>query len=505
MVFWLTTLVDDHHGIYTRYWELCVVAFVCYYCGVTFCSRILQSWYRVLVLAQIASVLIPASFFVFLCSLQVLTIIDFTLPLRLMRYVCIILVFGIYNSVSSFYVIPKTQSTISTVSDFHDHGTSRRSFIVALAVSSKSKKPNREGSAAMGFGSSATIKGNKDASVMNPVGTPQNSQGGATTNKLDKWGLPPPTIEDIFPNIPKDTEIIPVDPTVEYAVNDIQNYLNDSYPNNINWDYVTTSNQEHDTMAKSSGHPNMMLRLAHCSPPVLMINNFLSEEECRNVQRIVTEHVEGDDNVIRVASKTISQQLALSKRTSTSWFCTYKSIPTVLAKIQHVLGISDLSRCEEPQIVKYEIGQEFTYHYDILPNEQLSNGGQRVATILIYLNTISEKNGGSTMFRDLIDGSNKNSTLFVQPVQGSALIFFPSNQNGQPDDRTLHRSMPITEDQSNQKRSSISRFPVSKWILQIWIHETSYAACLPSKQNRIEDAYSDINVASSQLGYTSKI
>ena len=426
------------------------------------------------------------------------TIMDFAFPLRLTRYVCIILVFGSYKRVCSFNVIPKTQATVST-------RTSRRPLVVALAVSSKSKKPKREGNAAMGFGSSGSIKRNKDASVMNPVRTPQNSQGDVTTNELDKWGLPPPTIEDIFPKMSKDTEIIPVDPTIEYAVNDIQNYLNDSYPNKINLDYVTTSDKEHDTMAKSSGHPKMMLRLVHCSPPVLMINNFLSVEECRNVQRIVTDQVEGDDNVIRVASKTMSQQLALSKRTSTSWFCTYKSIPTVLAKLQHVLGISDLSRCEEPQIVKYDIGQEFSYHYDILPNEQLSNGGQRVATILIYLNTISEKNGGSTMFRDLVDGTNKNGTLFVQPVQGSALIFFPSNQKGQPDDRTLHRSVPITEDQSNQKSSSTSRFPVSKWILQIWIHETTYAACLPSKQNRMVDAYSDINIASSQLGYTSNI
>ena len=163
-----------------------------------------------------------------------------------------------------------------------------------------------------------------------------------------------------------------------------------------------------------------------------------------------------------------------------------------------------MSRCEEPQIVKYDIGQEFTYHYDILPQEQLTNGGQRVATILIYLNTVSEKNGGGTIFRDLIDGSNDTNSLSVQPVQGSALIFFPSDQFGEPDDCTLHCSLPIIESQ-NDKSGSSDNLLISKWILQIWIHEKSYAACLPCKQNRIENAYKEINAASRQLGYISHI
>jgi prolyl 4-hydroxylase len=407
------------------------------------------------------------------------------------------------------------------------HGTYSNRYSFALAATSKSQRAKRNVDA-IGFGSSSASKRNtKDSTTTtatkgdNPSNQqPQLQPTDATSVPLDKWGLPPPTLEDIFPLLSSETVLVPVDPTIHYTVNDTRTYLKEYYPKNIHWKHVTmTGMSDQDMNDATDGtttatttfdHPNKMtLRWAHLSPPVFMVDHFLTAEECHDVQRIVTDRetgsrngtgrndeVRNDPDVVRVASKTMSQQLALSKRTSTSWFCSYKSIPTVLAKLQHILGVEDLSRCEEPQIVRYDVGQEFTYHYDILPNEQTKNGGQRVATILIYLNTISETNGGSTMFRDLqMDSSNKNTTLSVQPVQGTALIFFPSNQLGQPDDRTLHRSLPIVP---NKDISS-----PSKWILQIWIHESSYTACLPSNQNRIEEAYDDIDAASRRLGYIS--
>ena len=422
--------------------------------------------------------------------------------------------------VHSYQVVRQTQPTLyGTSSTFQNqkpklsipylNGKSRKRFSVVLAATSKSKKTTRDGGAT-GFGSKATSKRIKDDTSSQGGQSSTDTQRGvedSTIVQLDKWGLPPPTLEDIFPLMSTDTEITPVDSTVQYTANDTTICLKNFYPNNINWNYVTMAGLfDHNDVIKdvSSEHAKMKLRLAHRSPPVLVIDNFLSEKECNDVKRIVTENgnnnvEEGNDTIIRVASKTISQQLALSKRTSTSWFCSYQSIPTVLAKLQHILGVHDLSQCEEPQIVRYDIGQEFTYHYDIIPKEQTSNGGQRVATILIYLNSISKENGGGTTFRDLTNGDSKNTTLSVQPVQGSALIFFPSNQWGQPDDRTLHCSLPMIQDQND--KSDASLLLTSKWILQIWIHETSYTACLPSNQNRIEDAYIDINAASQQFGY----
>jgi prolyl 4-hydroxylase len=331
-------------------------------------------------------------------------------------------------------------------------------------------------------------KKNVDFQAIDPE--PPCGRNTAASVVLDKWGLPPPTVEEIFPRMSKETELIPINLERNYTIDDIQTFLQDFFPNNMNWKYISLR----DSFAASKPHsepeniPSMSLRLAHVSPPILMIDNFLTEQECLDVQRVVLantgEEIPNNKNVVRVQSKRISQY-ALSTRTSTSWFCYYKSIPTVLAKFQHLLGIPDLSLCEEPQIVQYQSGQEFSWHYDEIPTAQLSNGGQRLATILVYLNTVPLENGGSTTFRDLTNGA---TPLTVQPHMGTAVIFFPSNIHGQPDDRTLHRSVPIVGDD------------ISKWILQVWIHERSYVAAVP-EGNRIEDAFEDIANAIRRLGY----
>ena len=94
---------------------------------------------------------------------------------------------------------------------------------------------------------------------------------------------------------------------------------------------------------------------------------------------------------------------------------------------------------EEPQIVRYRKGQEFSFHYDEVPSRALENGGQRVATLLVYLSDINPKCGGGTEFRDL--KTVDSQSLVMQPKQGSALLFFPAYKDGRPDDRTLHLSL----------------------------------------------------------------
>uniref|UniRef100_A0A7S1XMC5 Fe2OG dioxygenase domain-containing protein n=2 Tax=Phaeomonas parva TaxID=124430 RepID=A0A7S1XMC5_9STRA len=101
----------------------------------------------------------------------------------------------------------------------------------------------------------------------------------------------------------------------------------------------------------------------------------------------------------------------------------------------------ELQQLEEPQVVRYTLGQKFGWHGDALPKEMLepggSDGGQRVGTLLVYLNDV--ENGGATVFRDLgLDGA----PLKVQPKKGRALLFFPSDNGGRPDGRTGHQAEP---------------------------------------------------------------
>jgi prolyl 4-hydroxylase len=227
----------------------------------------------------------------------------------------------------------------------------------------------------------------------------------------------------------------------------------------------------------------MKLHLLHTSPPILEIENFLTEGECQEVKNVTsTDPTSSDDNreTVQVDSLTFSA-LATSKRTSTSWFCHYAQIPTLLAKAHHVLGIP-LPQMEEPQIVRYREGEEFSWHYDEIPRIQSENGGQRVATLLVYLNNVEE--GGGTIFRDLkgTDGSQ----LRVKPRTGSALLFFPAFAGGRADDRTLHNGDVAFD---------------TKWICQMWIHQNNYTPVTPPG-NSHDAALPAIQRVSHALHYT---
>jgi prolyl 4-hydroxylase len=152
--------------------------------------------------------------------------------------------------------------------------------------------------------------------------------------------------------------------------------------------------------------------------------------------------------------------------------------------MHYMLGIP-LEQLEEPQIVRYQAGQEFSWHYDQVPPPQLSNGGQRILTLLAYLNTLPEQAGGETMFRDLkdVDGN----VLSMRPVQGSVLLFFPADAQGQPNDRTLHKGQVVT--QGYEKR-----------IIQLWTHQRAFDAKLPAN-NKQMDAQRGMEAAARELGY----
>ena len=289
-------------------------------------------------------------------------------------------------------------------------------------------------------------------------------------SKLDKWGFPPPTEEDLFPFMPLGTELIAA-PLQIITRQQIKEAL--QHHSHLTLDRFDDNGVE---IMPSPGNLPMTLRMIHQSPPVLAIDHFFSNEECQAVQHVTNMTT---DNVLQVTSATFSP-LAQSKRTSTSWFCNYSQMTTLLTKAHQVLGIP-IQHMEEPQIVRYRTGEEFSWHYDEVPRAQLNNGGQRVMTLLVYLNNVSR--GGGTIFRDLNDAHGKQLTM--KPQQGSALLFFPAYKDGTPDDRTLHKGEIALEE---------------KWITQMWIHQHPYHPVVPPG-NTHDAAMDSIAQRSIQLGY----
>ena len=190
------------------------------------------------------------------------------------------------------------------------------------------------------------------------------------------------------------------------------------------------------------------IRVVHKDPYIFEIDGFFDDATCDRYISMAEE--QGDAYASGKFSSTAS-----STRSSTTWYMPYPSVPEFLSKISDLLG-KDINTFEEPQVVRYELGQQFTWHYDALPKSMVDDAGQRIGTIIIYLNDCAM--GGATVFKDL-------GPLQIKPVKGKALLFFPCNQEGKEDDRTMHAGQVAMD---------------TKWIAQTWIRQQPYTPTVPN-------------------------
>ena len=341
--------------------------------------------------------------------------------------------------------------------------------------------PNSTSAFAGGFGASSTKKIGKKSRkkrgglISEDLVALPNEEPKMQEPELDRFGLPVRTAENFFPPLPGETEIIGMDQ--ETSLDAVQKAMSKHIQ--LNYDLF-----DENAIEKVDGCP-WKLKLLHRSPPVLEVENFFTKDECEKYMNIANDEdqdpeVTGSNSPLKVNSATFST-LALSKRTSTTWFCHFSQVPTLLAKAKRLLNNLPLKQMEEAQIVRYRTGEQFSWHYDEIPAAQLENGGQRIATLLVYLNTL--ENGGGTIFRDLKDATGTELTM--KPKQGSALLFFPALADGAPDDRTLHKGEVAVE---------------KKMIAQMWIHEREYSSMIP-KGNSHESAAKSVKAKEEELGY----
>jgi hypothetical protein len=122
----------------------------------------------------------------------------------------------------------------------------------------------------------------------------------------------------------------------------------------------------------------------------------------------------------------------------------------VRARIAALTGVPSMA-LEGSAVLHYEVGQQFSPHYDFLNTaepgyaRQVAEFGQRILTCLIYLNEDFE--GGETDFPS-VPWRYKGKT-------GDAMFFWNVQPNGQPDRRMLHAGMPPTRGE--------------KWLFSQWV------------------------------------
>ena len=200
-------------------------------------------------------------------------------------------------------------------------------------------------------------------------------------------------------------------------------------------------------------YPN--LEVLNQNPPIFTVNNFLSATEC--------------DFLINVAQDCFTPAPVVGKgagevspsRTSSTCYLAREDLPRYLNKVSLLTG-KPIEHCELPQVGRYFPSQQYLQHFDAfdLSNEDglrfASNGGQRVVTLLVYLNDVER--GGHTHFPHL--------NLSVKPKRGMALVFFPSTVDGLLDKNVLHAAKPAVD---------------TKYVSQVWIRQGRYDG-MPSKR-----------------------
>jgi prolyl 4-hydroxylase len=189
-------------------------------------------------------------------------------------------------------------------------------------------------------------------------------------------------------------------------------------------------------------------------PQLILFGNVLSDSECEQL-------IERSRSSLR-RSTTVNTddgtEDVIQNRTSEGvWY--QRGEDAFIERLDRrfaMLTNSPLENGEGLQILHYPIGAQYRPHFDFFPPWQSGSalhtvrGGQRVATLIVYLNDVP--GGGATIFPD--------AGITVQARRGHAVYFRYTNRAGQVDPLSLHGGAPVTAG--------------DKWIATKWVRERAY-------------------------------
>jgi prolyl 4-hydroxylase len=188
------------------------------------------------------------------------------------------------------------------------------------------------------------------------------------------------------------------------------------------------------------------------NPRIVVFGNLLSDQECDELIALAKPRMARS---LTVATKTGGEEVN-DDRTSNGMFFQRgenEVVRRLEARLARLLNWPE-ENGEGLQILHYRPGAEYKPHFDYFdPVEPgtptiLKRGGQRVATIVMYL--AEPEKGGGTTFPDV--------NLVVAPKRGNAVFF--SYDRPHPVTRTLHGGAPVVAGE--------------KWIATKWLRERRF-------------------------------
>lgn len=187
-------------------------------------------------------------------------------------------------------------------------------------------------------------------------------------------------------------------------------------------------------------------------PRLVVLGGLLSDEECDQLIALATPRL---SRSLTVATQTGGEEVHADRTSQGMFFQRGESelLKTIEARIAKILNWP-VENGEGLQVLQYVPGTEYRPHYDYFnPTEPgtptiLKRGGQRVATVVMYLNE-PEKGGGTTF---------PGVHFEVAPKRGNAVFF--SYERPHASTGTLHGGAPVIAGE--------------KWIATKWLREGEF-------------------------------
>jgi len=185
------------------------------------------------------------------------------------------------------------------------------------------------------------------------------------------------------------------------------------------------------------------------NPRVIVFGGLLSDDECDQLVALSRPRLARSETV----DTATGGNEVNAARTSEGMFFERGENPLCACLERRIAALLQwpLDNGEGLQILHYRPGAEYRPHHDYFDPAQpgtptiLKRGGQRLATIVTYLNT--PQAGGATTFPDV--------GLEVAPIKGNAVFF--SYDRPHPATRTLHGGAPVMAGE--------------KWVATKWLRQ----------------------------------
>ncbi|WVZ22187.1 hypothetical protein V8G54_000731 [Vigna mungo] len=197
------------------------------------------------------------------------------------------------------------------------------------------------------------------------------------------------------------------------------------------------------------GLPRLTLKFAFVSDLVLVTG--FTKEECEYLINIAKPDMQKSAVVNSKTGKSMDSRV----RTSSGAFLA-RGRDHIVRDIEKRIAdftFIPVEHGEGLQVLHYEVGQKYEPHLDyFMDNVNTKNGGQRIATMLMYLSDVEE--GGETVFpnakgnvssvpwwNELSECAKKG--LSIKPKLGNALLFWSMKPDATLDPLSLHGGCPV--------------------------------------------------------------